>query len=648
MPTAFRFLVILFLFAHFSFAQKNVADSLESRIRNSPDDSVKVTLINQFVSELRDKDNNRILPFAIENVKLAEKLQFKKGLGLALENLGWIQYRRGDYTNAFVQSTRALHVSQEINDEAAIARCWIGIAAINYEQKQFVVAIEYFKKAFEVGSKINDYVMQARSLNNIAFAFLEMNDLDSAEYYAQLCAKASVHHNNYYVNGFANRTLGDIEARKKNYDNAIQYYLKALKIGNSEKNLFTLCSTNHRLAKVYYLTGQLDKARQIAFENIALARKNSYQDDLEKTYKIATEVAKAQHNINDAFQYQSLYLQLHDSLYDKRNAEYLALMQTKFESEIKQAEIELLTKDTQLKEEAYGQQKIWTYFFVGCLSLVVITLLVFLYSNRLIRKAYAQLKMKNSEIYRQSQQLRNLNTTKDKLFSIISHDLRSPVASLKGLMEIVSLDNLSPKEFADVTKSLKRNLDSVYEDLDNLLLWAQSQLKGIHAEPEVVYLTRLVDEKISMYEESARSKGIIILNEIKSDVTVWGDINQLKLIFRNLLNNAIKFNQPGGTVRISLKESSEHVDISVSDSGVGIDGTDLGKLFNAETHFTRLGTRKEKGSGLGLLLTKEFVECNGGTITVISELGKGSTFTFSLKRVFSEVKQQEGALRSSF
>src|SRR6478609_6929342 len=191
MPVTFRFLAVLFLFAHFSFAQKNAADSLEIRIRNSPDDTVKIGLVNQFVSELRDKDNNRILPFAIENVTLAEKLQFKKGLGLALENLGWIQYRRGDYTNAFKQSTRALHVSQEINDEAAIARCWIGIAALNYEQKQFNVAIEYFKKAFEVGSKRNDYVTQARSLNNIAFSFLEMNNLDSAEHYARLCAQAS-------------------------------------------------------------------------------------------------------------------------------------------------------------------------------------------------------------------------------------------------------------------------------------------------------------------------------------------------------------------------------------------------------------------------------------------------------------------------
>ena len=159
MPVAFRFAAIFLLVAHFSLAQKNEADSIENIIQNHPDDTAKVVLVNTFVSKLRDKDNNRILPFALENVKLAEKLQYKKGLGMALENLGWIQYRRGDYTSAFEQSTKALHVSQELNDEAAIARCWIGIAAINYEQKQFKIAIEYFHKAYRVGKKINDPLM---------------------------------------------------------------------------------------------------------------------------------------------------------------------------------------------------------------------------------------------------------------------------------------------------------------------------------------------------------------------------------------------------------------------------------------------------------------------------------------------------------
>ena len=355
MPLAFRFSVILFLFAHFSVAQKNEADSIENRIRNSPDDTAKVGLVNRFVSGLRDKENKRVLPFAIDNVALAERLQYKKGLGFAHENLGWIRYRMGDYTNAFEQSTKALHISQELNDEAAIARCWIGIAAINYEQKQFSIAIEYFNKAYQVGKKTNDYLLQARGLNNISFAYLELNQLDSAAHYARLCTKISVHQTNYYVNGFANRTLGDIEARKKNYNSAIHYYLKAIEVGFKEKNIFLQSSTNHRLAKAYYFTGELEKARRVAAENIILAKKHSYQDDLEKTYKVYSEIAKAQNNIEEAFLYQSLYLQLHDSLYDTRNNEYLALMQARFETEIKQAEIELLTKDTQLKEEAYRQ-----------------------------------------------------------------------------------------------------------------------------------------------------------------------------------------------------------------------------------------------------------------------------------------------------
>ncbi len=643
----FRFAVIFFLIAHFSIAQKNEVDSVENIIRQAPADTVKVSLVNKFVSDLRDKDNNRALPFALDNVALAERLHFKKGLGLAYENLGWLQYRRGDYSNAFDNSTKAMHISQQLNDKAAIARCWIGIAAINFEQKQFEIAIDYLKKASRFGKENDNYIMQARSLNNIAFSFLEMNQLDSAEHYAILCTKVSSQHKNFYLIGFANRTLGDIALRKKNYNNAIAFYLNAIAMGNQSENIFILTSTNHRLAKAYLLMEQFEKAKQIATENIALSKEHSYQDDLEKSYKVRSEIAKAQKNIDDAFLYQSLYINLHDSLYNTRNNEYLTLMQTRFDTEIKQAQIELLTKDTQLQEEAYRQQKVWTYFFIGCLSLVIIMLFIYLYSNRLIRKAYSQLKLKNSEIYRQSQQLRNLNTTKDKLFSIIGHDLRSPVASLKGLMDIVSLDNLTPKEFADVTKSLKRNLDLVYEDLDNLLLWAQTQLNGIHAVPEVVYVKPLVEEKISLFAESARLKEITLINEVADDAAVWSDINQLQLIFRNLLNNAIKFNRAGGMIRIHLEESSEHVNISVTDSGVGIDSSDLGKLFNAETHFTTLGTKKEKGSGLGLLLTKEFVECNGGTITVTSELGKGSIFTFSLKRVFTEVGVSKKALRSS-
>ncbi|HEY0771472.1 MAG TPA: HAMP domain-containing sensor histidine kinase, partial [Sphingobacteriaceae bacterium] len=230
-------------------------------------------------------------------------------------------------------------------------------------------------------------------------------------------------------------------------------------------------------------------------------------------------------------------------------------------------------------------------------------------------------------------QLRNLNSTKDKLFSIISHDLRSPVASLRALMEIVNTTGLTQEEFVEITRGLKRNLDSVYDDLDNLLLWAQSQLKGLKAVPEHIDLRTLADEKINVFADAAKAKNLTITNLIPNGTIAFADRNHIGLVFRNLLANAVKFNARGGEVRIFAEESPNEFHISIADSGVGINESDLGKLFNPETHFTTQGTNKEKGMGIGLLLTKEFLEKNNGSIRVSSTPGLGTTFTFSLKAV---------------
>jgi two-component system sensor histidine kinase/response regulator len=267
-------------------------------------------------------------------------------------------------------------------------------------------------------------------------------------------------------------------------------------------------------------------------------------------------------------------------------------------------------------------------------------------SNYFNKKAKRQLEHKNLEIQRQAQQLTNLNATKDKLFSIISHDLRSPVASLKGLMEIIGSGNLTQDEFVGVTQKLKKNLDLVYDDLDNVLHWAQSQLKGIQAQREEVALRTLSEEIVSLFHDALRSKGILVLNELDEDSFVLADRNQLKLVLRNLIANSIKFNEPGGMIRLSMKHVKNRVEVSVADSGIGIGLDELNKLFNAETHFTKLGTNKEKGVGIGLLLTKEFVENNGGSIWVTSVLGKGATFTFTLEQAM--VEKRQGALSSSF
>ncbi|HYC87512.1 MAG TPA: HAMP domain-containing sensor histidine kinase, partial [Chryseosolibacter sp.] len=196
---------------------------------------------------------------------------------------------------------------------------------------------------------------------------------------------------------------------------------------------------------------------------------------------------------------------------------------------------------------------------------------------------------------------------------------------------LVGTPGLTKDEFIDVTRILKRHLDSVHEDLDNLLMWAQTQLKGFQAVPEPIDLKSLSDEKINLFKEAANAKQISIVNNIQPGTLVVADRNHIGLALRNLIANAVKFNRSGGKIDLSSRSSGQMEEISVTDSGVGISSDDVQKLFKSETHFSRLGTNQERGVGIGLLITKEYIENNSGSIWVTSELGKGTTFTFTLR-----------------
>jgi two-component system, sensor histidine kinase and response regulator len=623
----------VFMLAVSTGVAQHKVDSLESLIGSVPSDTTKVWLLNQLVESLREKDNNKAFVYAQQASELAQLLNYQNGLALSLENLGWILYRRGDFSKSMEISTKALRLNEELGDKKGIARCYINIAAINFEQKRYNDAIRYFKDAYNIAKALSDARTMARCYNNIAYTFKGMEQYDSAAVYAYEAVHLSDLAGETYMRGFALRTLGDIELGFDKPKLALEKYFGCYEIALKLDNTFLKSSVLHRIAKSYNVLKQYDEALNYLHENVTIAKKFGFKDELERAYKLMAEIY---HNVNDlkqAYHFQSLYVSLHDSLYDQRGQEQIAMMQIRYETEMKQAQIELLTKDAELKAKDLNRKQVWIYFYVGCLSLLCILAFVFYYNNKHNRNARISLQQKNREIQSQTLQLRNLNSTKDKLFSIISHDLRSPVASLKALMEIVNSTGLTQEEFVEITRGLKRNLDSVYDDLDNLLLWAQSQLKGLKAVPEQIDLRALAEEKINVFADVMKAKHLIIRNSIPENTTVFADKNHIGLVFRNLLANAVKFNSRGGAIHIFTEERNNEVFVSIADSGVGIKESDLKKLFNPETHFTTAGTNKEKGMGIGLLLTKEFLEKNGSAITVSSTPGLGTTFTFSLKAV---------------
>ncbi|MEZ4524969.1 MAG: hybrid sensor histidine kinase/response regulator [Desulfobacterales bacterium] len=251
--------------------------------------------------------------------------------------------------------------------------------------------------------------------------------------------------------------------------------------------------------------------------------------------------------------------------------------------------------------------------------------------------AHLRLKRANEKLKTANDLLREANAAKDRLFSIIAHDLRGPIGSLCQTVEIMAdaPGALEQELQAELLKSLSMSVRGVHYLLENLLYWAGSQSGQMFFHPGPVRLSDIVEPNISLLNTAARSKNIRLHSEIAPDsegqeILVWADREMMEVVVRNLLSNALKFTPDFGGVSLRAVRKGEEAEISVKDTGVGIRSEDIGKLFSLHEHFSTRGTRSEKGSGLGLILCKEFTEKNKGRLWVESTEGKGSVFRFTL------------------
>jgi len=260
-----------------------------------------------------------------------------------------------------------------------------------------------------------------------------------------------------------------------------------------------------------------------------------------------------------------------------------------------------------------------------------------------LTKKSQDLKREKEQIEKQREDLKNLNATKDKFFSLIAHDLKNPFNTIIGLSELVlqRFDSYSGKRIKEFVRQIYSYSTHTYTLLDNMLQWARSQTGQIKVHPEQVELDIVIRENINLLQNKAEEKHIKLETDIHQDACqVFGDENMISTVMRNLISNAIKFTSEDGVVLIrSRLKDREHVELSVFDNGIGIPQENLSKIFALDAGYTTQGTRGEKGTGLGLLLCKEFVQMNGGEISVESEVNQGSTF-YVLLPVHSNTQEQ--------
>jgi signal transduction histidine kinase len=283
-------------------------------------------------------------------------------------------------------------------------------------------------------------------------------------------------------------------------------------------------------------------------------------------------------------------------------------------------------KDDQLKRQEFIRN-----ILVVVMALSVILLATVYRSGQRRRQINTLLLKHQEEMEKRSEELERLNQVKDKFFSIISHDLRSPINALAGLLDLLDKGAVKPEELPKHINELKTRFNHTRTLLNNLLDWTLLQMDKLNLQPTKINLRKIVEENIQLLS-SVQTKAIRLTNTVSPNSVAFADSNTINLVIRNLMTNAIKFTNDGGEVTIASQEKPHDWIVSVQDNGVGMNAEVLGILFDKTAPYTTRGTANEKGTGLGLILCKEFVEKNGGKIWVDSEPGRGSTFYFSLPK----------------
>ncbi len=405
------FILVLCLFSFTSLAQTQ-ADSLIVIAEKSTIDTAKVHLYNQICVLLRDTNMDKSLEYANKAKELATTLNFERGLGNSLGNIGWIYYRKGDYAKAFDISSQTLKIGEKIGDWVEVGKCLNNIASVYNAQNNFKTSLEYFEKAYQINAKIGDKTGMGRSLNNLAFTAYKANLLDTALNYGEKALKHNIDLGNQYYIAFALRTLGDIHINKNNYKKALEVCLASMEIAKKTANNFMIITNLQRIAKIYQLQNEHKKAVLSLEQGIEIAKRYGFRGELEQAYLTLATSHQKLNNYSQAFDYQAVYIKLHDSLYNEENSKKIAALQTQFETARKESEIVLLKKDQIIQQDGAKLQRLVLIIAFGGLAtlLILLSILVWRFqekkaANLLLTKQKEELDVKNKAIHEQKEEL---------------------------------------------------------------------------------------------------------------------------------------------------------------------------------------------------------------------------------------------------
>jgi signal transduction histidine kinase len=559
----------------------------------------------------------------------------KQGEAINLNNIGLTYINQGIYTQALTYFQKSLAIVEEIGDKAIIADCLGNIGVIFYDMEDYTKAFEYYKRSLKIFEELKQYAGISNAFNNLALIHEKQNKLDSALLFYNRSINITKENNLPRILAWAYNGKGIVYLKQKKYDNALEAFLQGLRERESIYEDIGISQSYVSIGKLYLEIHQFNKAQEyllkgyeISDEIDNLKNQRDAAEGLSMAYEQTNQYAKS-------LKFFKIFKSLNDSILNEEAIKKITVIeyQYKFDQEKQIIAMEQQRKDA-LHDEKDKQQKTIIVAFI--ISFILMIGLVFVVLRSFIQKRTANLILtkQKEEIQTTASELEKANKTKDKFFSIIAHDLKSPFNSLLGFSELL-LENhkeYDENERESYLKIINEVAKNTYELLETLLTWARSQTDRLKFNPEKINIEALIYEIIFLLKETAKNKEIEILSKVDKEIVIYADKNMISTVIRNLISNAIKFTPVRGkiTVVVYISNDNENVQVSVKDTGVGIPPETQSKLFKITETVTTKGTENESGTGLGLILCKDFIEKHGGRIWVESVPTKGSEFLFTI------------------
>lgn len=554
-----------------------------------------------------------------EALTIFEENKNSYGMANVYKSLGVTYGKKEDYANAQKYVLLALEKAKELNNNELIGSAYLKLGVINEKKNNLPKALEDYNKALLLSEKENAQKEKCTILNNIGIVYGKMGDMKTAFSYFTQALEISKHSTrDITISIYALTNLSIANNELGNRPEALRNLEEAMKIVDKHK-------LPAEIARIFLLMGALyeedqpEKALNYLNQAYEEAKANGLTGLRREVSAAIYESQKKMGNYKEALAALELTEFIKDSLNSSNSEIEIANLETLHELKESQAKVE------KLKLEDKAQSLNNKIIIVFAIFLLLIIALMLLHQRKL--------KKVNTLLSAREKELDTNNRNKDKLFSIIGHDLRGPISNANGLTNFITEGMSDDDPNREMLDMLKNQLNAAHEILEKLLMWGVAQVKGIKIAQSSFQSFPVITNNISLLNNAMLAKNITLTNNIDPNLSVHGDANHFEFIFRNLLSNAIKFTYNGGSIILAAEVNNNNhtVVFSVKDSGVGIDPSQIASIFNPGNQ-SKLGTANEAGTSLGLMICREFAIGNGGAIWVESEKGKGSTFYFSFKQ----------------